>query len=69
MTTSKIDDIIFREGAHTQQDFRQRILNLTGSKPHPHVSAINFPCFTNKFAERPLVQRSLHHMQYFLWQL
>ena len=42
--TSKIDDIIFRGGAHTLQDFRQRILNLTGSESHPHVSAINFNC-------------------------
>ena len=41
MTTSKIDDTIFRGGAHTQQDFRQRILNLTGSEPYPLVSAIN----------------------------
>ena len=41
MTTSKIYDIIFRGGAHTQQNFRQSILNLTGSEPHPHVSAIN----------------------------
>ena len=31
ITTSKIDDIVFYEGAHTQQDFRQQILNLTGS--------------------------------------
>ena len=42
MATSKIDGIIFRGGAHTQQDFRQRILNLIGSEHHPHVSAINF---------------------------
>ena len=39
---SKIDDIIFRGGAHTQKNSKQRILNLTGSEPHPHVSAINF---------------------------
>ena len=40
MTTSKIDEIIFHGGAHIQQDFRKRILNLTASEPHPHVSAI-----------------------------
>ena len=39
---SKIDDITFRGGAGTQQDFREKILNLTGSEPHPYVSAINF---------------------------
>ena len=39
---SKIDDIIFHGGAHTQQDFRQGILNLTESESHPHASAINF---------------------------
>ena len=33
MTTSTIDEITFRGGAHTQQNFRQRILNLTGSEP------------------------------------
>ena len=33
---SKIDDIIFRRGAHTQQDFRKLILSLTGSEPHPY---------------------------------
>ena len=41
MTRSKIDDIIFRGEAHTQEDFKQRILNLTGSEPHSHASAIN----------------------------
>ena len=40
--TSKTDDIIFRGGAHTQQDFRQKNLNLTGSEPYLYVSAINF---------------------------
>ena len=39
-----IDDIILRGGAHTQKDSKLRILNLTGSEPHPHVSAINFSC-------------------------
>ena len=38
MTASKIDDIKFRGGADTQQDF----LNLTGSESDPHVSAIHF---------------------------
>ena len=42
--TSKIDDIIFRRGAHTQQDFRQHILNLTSSEPHQNVSVINLTC-------------------------
>ena len=37
MTTSKIYGIIPCGGTHTQQDFRQRILNLTGSEPHPHI--------------------------------
>ena len=40
MRKNKIDDIIFCGGALTQHDFRQRILDLTGSEPHPHVSAI-----------------------------
>ena len=39
--TSKTDDIIFRRGAHTQQDFRQKNLNMTGSEPYPYVSVIN----------------------------
>ena len=41
---SKIEDIIFRGTAHTQQDFRQRILNLTKSESHPYVFAIDFTC-------------------------
>ena len=40
--TNKTDHLIFRRGAHTQQDFSQQILNLTGSEPHPHVSAVHF---------------------------
>ena len=40
--TNKIDDLIFRRRAHTQQDFSQQILNLTGSEPRPHVSAVHF---------------------------
>ena len=47
MTTSKIDDIIFRGGAHTQNDPKQGILNLTGSESHPHVSAMNFACWSS----------------------
>ena len=43
MTTNKLDDI-FRGGVHTQKDFRQQILNLTGSKSYLHVSAKNFAC-------------------------
>ena len=39
---SKIDGVIFLGGAHTQQDFRKRILSLTGNEPHPHLSAMNF---------------------------
>ena len=39
---AKVDDIIFRGGAFTRQDFRKRILNLHGSELHSHVSAINF---------------------------
>ena len=42
MTTSKIYDIIFRGGPYTQQDFRKRVLNLTGRDPYPYVSGINF---------------------------
>ena len=41
-STSKIDDIKFRGGAHTQQSFRKSILNLTGGESHPQVFAISF---------------------------
>ena len=40
--TSKIDDIAFRGGAHTQQGSRKLNLNLTGSESHPQLEAINF---------------------------
>ena len=40
--TNKIDHLIFRRGSHTQKDFSQQILNLTGSEPHPLVSAVHF---------------------------
>ena len=48
MTTSKIDDIIFHGGAHTQKDSKQWILNLAGSEPHPDVSAMNFACSSSQ---------------------
>ena len=47
MTTSKIYDIKFCGGARTQQDFWKRVLNLAGSEPHPHVSAINFASWSS----------------------
>ena len=47
MTTSKIDDIIFHGGAHTQKDSKQWILNLAGREPHPDVSAMNFACWSS----------------------
>ena len=40
---SKIDGIIFRGGAHAQQVFRKRILNLTGSESLAQVFAIIYP--------------------------
>ena len=48
---SKIDDIIFRRGAHTQQDFRKLILNLTGSEPHPHLYPHPYPLSQQPFHE------------------
>ena len=58
MTTSKIDDIIFRGGAHTQQEFRKQILNLTGSEPHPHISAINFARIYHKLCSLIILKYS-----------
>ena len=36
-STSKIDGIAFRGGAHTQQGSRKLILNLTGSESYPQL--------------------------------
>ena len=54
VTTSKIDSTIIRGGAHTQQDLRQKILELTGTEPQSHVSTIN--CARLKYKNEDIIQ-------------
>ena len=53
---SKIYGIIPRGGTCTQQDFRQQILNLTGSEPHPHASAIHLAGWSSKNKNKDIIQ-------------